>query len=62
MRSDHTLCAHMERGEIRPALEAVRISSELIALYPHPLQQPQPYVILLDTVTGIRKCLDLKES
>ena len=61
MRSDKIFSDRMERREIRPELEPVRISSELIAFYPHPLQQPQPYVILLDTVTGIHKRLDLGE-
>lgn len=60
MTSNKTLFPRMERSEIRPTLAAVRISSELIAFYPQPLGQPQPYVILLDAATGILKRLDLQ--
>ena len=61
MTSHKVLSPRIERGEVRRALKAVRISSDLIAFYSQPLHQPQPYVILLDTATGIRKRLDLKE-
>lgn len=61
MRSHNTLFPSIESSEIRRPLNAVRISSELIAFYPQPLHQPQPYVILVDTATGIRKRLDLRE-
>jgi hypothetical protein len=60
MRSNQALCPRMERREIRSTLEAVRISSELIAFYPQPLRHAQPYVILLDTASGILKRLDLR--
>jgi hypothetical protein len=59
MRSNKALSPRMERGEIRSAPEAVRISSNLIAFYPQPLRQPQPYVILLDAPSGILKRVDL---
>jgi hypothetical protein len=59
MKSNKTFSLRMECDEIRSALEAVRISSELIAFYPHPLRQPQPYVILVDPASGILKRLDL---
>jgi hypothetical protein len=41
------------------ALRAVRISGGLIAFYPAAIHRPQPYVILLDPVTGIMKHLQL---
>ena len=62
MRSNKTLFPRMERGDIRSALEAVRISSDLIAFYPQPLRHPQPYVILLDPASGILKRLDLRAA
>jgi hypothetical protein len=50
-----------QRGERRSAkLEAVRISSSLIAFYPEALYRPQPYVILLEQGSGILKHLDLQ--
>ncbi len=44
------------------ALEAVRISNGLIALYPRAIHRPQPYVILLDPASGILKRLDLQAA
>lgn len=44
------------------ALEAVRISNGLIALYPRAIHRPQPYVILLDPASGILKRLDLQTA
>jgi hypothetical protein len=56
----------MRRGETRlatrGALEAVRIASGLIAFYPQTIDQPQPYVILLDPASGILKRLDLQAT
>jgi hypothetical protein len=62
MRSNKALSRSMERREIESTLEAIRISSELIAFYPQPLRQPQPYVILLDAASGILKRLDLRAT
>ena len=60
MKSNKTL----GRGEAclatRRGLEAVQIGSDLIALYPQAIHQPQPYVILLDPASGILKRLDLQ--
>ena len=62
MKSNKTSC----RGETclatRGWLEAVRIGSDLIALYPQAIHQPQPYVILLDPASGILKRLDLQAT
>jgi len=44
------------------ALEAVKISNGLIALYPRAIHRPQPYVILLDPASGILKRLDLQAA
>jgi len=62
MRSNMTLFPRTKRGEIRSALQAVGISSELIAFYPQPLREPQPYVILLNAASGILKRLDLRAT
>jgi len=62
MRSKRTLFPRIERVDIRPAVEAVQISKELIAFYPQPLPQQQPYVILLDAASGILKRLDLRAT
>lgn len=61
MRST-TLSPRKDRCEIRSVLEAVRISSNLIAFYPQPLRQPQPYVNLLDPATGILRHLNLQTA
>lgn len=45
--------------DTRRAFEAVKISSGLIAFYPQAIHRPQPYVILLDPVSGILKRLEL---
>ena len=34
----------------------------MIAFYPQPLREPQPYVILLDAASGILKRLDLRAA
>jgi hypothetical protein len=52
----------MKRGDIRPALQAVRISSNLIAFYPRAMHRAQPYVILLDPDSGILKRLELRPA
>ena len=44
------------------AFEAVRISSSLIALYPQAIHRPQPYVILLNPVSGISKRVNLQAA
>jgi len=44
------------------AFEAVRISSGLIAFYPQAITRPQPYVILLDPVSGVLKRLNLQTA
>jgi hypothetical protein len=44
------------------ALEAVQIGSDLIAFYPQAFHQPQPYVILLDSASGILRRLDLRAA
>jgi hypothetical protein len=46
----------------QPAFEAVKISSGLIAFYPQAIHRAQPYVILLDPVSGILKRLNLQAS
>ena len=48
------------RGGRRRTLEAVKISSNLIAFYPESIYRPQPYVILFDQGSGILKRLDLQ--
>lgn len=64
MRSNKSSRVCMRRGELpcasRGALEAVQIGTDLIALYPQAIHQPQPYVILLDPASGIVKRLDLQ--
>ncbi len=45
--------------DTRRAFEAVKISSGLIAFYPQAIHRAQPYVILLDPVSGILKRLEL---
>ena len=62
MRAHKTSSANMQRSDSRPALEAVRISSNLIAFYPHAIHRAQPYVILLDPHSGILKRLKLKRK
>ena len=57
----------MRRGETRSrstrrAFKAVKISSGLIAFYPQAIHRPQPYVILLDPVSGILKRLNLQAA
>ena len=60
MKSQETLSAGLLYAEARGgALEAVQIGKDLIALYPHDMRRPQPYVILLDPASGIIKHLDL---
>jgi hypothetical protein len=64
MPSNKTSSHGMRRSEtrrraIRGAYEAVRISSGLIAFYPHAIHRPQPYVILLDPASGILRRLEL---
>jgi hypothetical protein len=60
MRSNKTLSPRIERDEIESALEAVRISRDLIAFYAQQLRQPQPYVILVDPASGIFEPLGLR--
>ncbi len=62
MRSNKASSRHIGQAEVQSSLEAVRISSELIAFYPHPVLHPQPYVILLNAANGIIKRLDLQEA
>ena len=67
MQSNKTLSLGTRRGvthrrTTRRALEAVKISSGLIAFYPQAINRPQPYVILLDPVSGILKRLDLQAA
>jgi len=62
MKSDKTLFPVKTRRAIRRALEAVWISSGLIAFYPEAIHRPQPYVILLDPTSGIFKRLDLQAA
>lgn len=62
MRLTKALSGCMGRDRICAAPEAVRISSHLIAFYPQPLREAQPYVILLDQATGILKRLDLEHA
>jgi len=64
MQSHKTSSSLIRRGQTRNrdtrrAFEAVKISSGLIAFYPQAIHRPQPYVILLDPVTGILKRLEL---
>jgi len=64
MQSHKTSSSLIRRDETRNratrrAFEAVRISSGLIAFYPQAIHRPQPYVILLDPVSGILKRLEL---
>lgn len=61
MRSNNT--PGMRRGETGCIpLEAVGISSDLIAFYPQAIHQPQPYVILLDQVSGRLRRVDLQSA
>jgi hypothetical protein len=65
MQSHKTSSSLIRRGETRNratrrAFEAVRISSGLIAFYPQAIHRPQPYVILLDPVSGILRRLELQ--
>ena len=63
MKPDGTSSHGMQLGETRRAtLQAVQISSDLIAFYPQAIHQPQPYVILLDPARGILKRIDLQEA
>jgi hypothetical protein len=64
MQSHKTSSSLIRRGETRTratrrAFEAVRISSGLIAFFPQAIHRPQPYVILLDPVSGILRRLEL---
>jgi len=64
MQSHKTSSSPLRRGETRSRVtrrpfEAVRISSGLIAFFPQAIHRTQPYVILLDPVSGIFKRLDL---
>jgi len=64
MSSHRASSAVLQRGGLRSrttrrALEAVRISSGLIAFYPQAIHRPQPYVILLDPASGILRRLEL---
>jgi hypothetical protein len=63
--SNKTSSSLIRHGETRSwatrqVFEAVRVSSGLIAFYPQAIHRPQPYVILLDPVSGIFKRLDLQ--
>jgi hypothetical protein len=63
MRANKTSGPGMPRDETRfTVLEAVGISSDLIAFYPQAIHQPQPYVILLDQASGILKRIDLQAA
>jgi hypothetical protein len=66
MKSHYTSSADNLRGEARAAtrhaLEAVQIGNDLIAFYSQKMHLPQPYVILLDSASGILKRLDLKAA
>jgi hypothetical protein len=46
----------------RRAFERVRISGGLIAFYPQAIHRVQPYVILLDSASGILKRLNLQTA
>jgi len=65
MKAHKTSSSHIRRGQprgrevTRRAFEAVKISSSLIAFYPQAIHRPQPYVILLDPVSGILRRLEL---
>jgi len=64
MKAHKSSSSHSRRGEMRDramrrAFEAVKISSSLIAFYPQAIHRPQPYVILLDPVSGILRRLEL---
>jgi hypothetical protein len=63
MRSKKTSSHNMRRGETcRATLKAVGIASDLIAFYSQAIHLPQPYVILLDPVSGILKRIDLRAA
>jgi hypothetical protein len=63
MRSNNNSSPGMRRDETRSTpLEAVGISSDLIAFYPQAINQPQPYVILLDQVSGRLRRVDLQSE
>lgn len=49
----------LSAGAREGAFKAVQVGRDLIALYPHDTRRAQPYVILLDPVSGIIKHLDL---
>jgi hypothetical protein len=61
MKAHKASSSHIRRGRevTRRAFEAVKISSGLIAFYPQAIHRPQPYVILLDPVSGILRRLEL---
>jgi len=59
--SADTLCGGTRRAT-RQAVEAVQIGNGLIAFYSQKMHLPQPYVILLDSASGILKRLDLKAA
>jgi hypothetical protein len=66
MSSNKTAHLIICRGEAyltsRGAVEAVQIASDLIAFYPQPIHEPQPYVILLSPASGILKRLALRSA
>jgi len=64
MKAHKTSSSPIRRGRevTRRAFEAVRISSGLIAFYPQAIHRPQPYVILLDPVSGILRRLELPSA
>ena len=63
MKSKNSSNHGTRRGETRDvSLEAVEISSDLIAIYPQAIHLPQPYVILLDPASGILKRVDLQRA
>ena len=63
MRSKKTSSHNMRRSETcRATLKAIEVSSDLIAFYSQEIHLPQPYVILLDPVSGILKRVDLRAA
>jgi len=67
MQAHKTSSSLIRRGQTRGrttrrAFEAVKISSGLIAFFPQAIHRPQPYVILLDPVSGILRRLELQAA
>jgi hypothetical protein len=68
VQSNKTSSSFIRRGETRRRaprsgpFATVRVSSGLIAFYPNPIHQPQPYVILLDHASGILRRVDLHSA